>query len=137
MAVTANSIITPQTPLARQAVATTADVAFNAPVTTVTLLDRADNLNGARIARLYAMPRAAIAAALNCLVYAYDGTTKTLIDSALMAVVAPSATVANPKTDFGYTDVSPFYLRAGFGLEIAIGTTIANGVVFKAEGGLY
>lgn len=137
MPVTPTSIITPQTPFSATAIATTADVAFNAPVNTVTLLDRTLNVNGFRGTRLFAIPRAAIAASLNCLVYVYDGATKWLMDSALMGIVTPGAAVANPKADFFYSDDNAFYLKAGLGLEVAIGASIANGVVFKVEGGLY
>ena len=137
MAVTANSIITPQTPFSRTAVATTAEVAFNAPTTTVTLLDRADNTNGARITRLVAIPRTTIGTANNVQVYTYDGTTKVLVDSALMATVTPGASVANAKTDFGYSEDSPLTIRAGHGVEIAIGLGVANGVTVRCEGGFY
>lgn len=137
MATTPNSIVTPQTPFSNTAVAVTGDVTFSAPVTTVQLLDRTLNTNGFRGTRLYAIPRATLAAANNCLVYTYDGTTKTLLDSALAAIVTPSATVANPKTDFGYSEDNAFFLKSGLGLEVAIGTSIANGITFKLEGGLY
>ena len=43
----------------------------------------------------------------------------------------------NGKIDFGYTDDNPLYVRAGYGLAVAIGLAVANGVVVKAEGGLY
>lgn len=137
MTVTANSIVTPQTPLSRTAVLTTAETAFNAPTNIVDLLLAADNVNGARLTRLVAIPRAAIATANNIQLYERTGSTYTLVDSALMATVTPSASVANPKTDFGYTDSSPLYVRAGYGLAAAMGQTIANGVVLKAEGALY
>ncbi len=137
MTVTANSIVTPQTPFSRQGVAVTAETSFNAPTNTITLLDRADNVNGARITRLYAIPRANIGSAVNCQVYEYDGVNKRLIDSALMSTISPSASISNAKTDFGYTDSYPFFVRAGVGLEVAIGVTVANGIVFKADGGLY
>lgn len=135
MAVTANSIITPQTPFSRQVVATTAEVAFTAPTTTVTLLDRADNVNGARLTRLFAIPRETIGTAINCQVYEYDGTNKRIVDSALMATVTPGASVANPKTDFGYSETNAYYVKAGVGLEVAVG--LSKSVLFKAEGGLY
>jgi hypothetical protein len=137
MAATANSIITPQAPFSRTAVATAAETTFNAPTNVVDLLLAADNVNGARLTKLVAIPRAAIASANNCQLYERSGATYTLIDSALMATVTPSASVANPKTDFGYSEDSPLLVRAGYGLAIAMGQAVANGVVFKAEGGLY
>lgn len=137
MTVTANSIVTPQTPLSRTAVATTADVAFNAPVNVQTLVDDSTNTNGVRLNALYAITRATLAANLNCLIYKKVSTTYTLIDSALLATVTPSATVANGKIDFGYSEDNPLTLEAGVGLAVAIGTTIANGVTFVARGGAY
>jgi hypothetical protein len=137
MAVTANSIITPQTPLSRTAVATAAEVAFSAPTTAQDLLLPADNVSGARISKLYAIPRAATGAVINCQLYKKVGTTYTLLDSVLTANVTPSATVANPKYDFGLSDDNPMVLFAGEGLAVAIGSAVANGVVFRCEGGLY
>jgi hypothetical protein len=137
MAVTANSIITPQTPFSRTAIATTAEVAFSAPTQVVDLLLAADNVSGARLTKLVAVPRAAIGTANNAQLYERNGSTYTLVDSALMAVVTPGASVANAKTDFGYSEDAPLYVRAGYGLAVAIGLTVANGVAFKAEGGLY
>lgn len=137
MSITPNSIVTPQAPFSRTAVVTAAETNFNAPVNTVTLLDRAANVNGVRISRLYAIARAAIATANNIQVYAYDGTTKTLIESALMPTQAPGASVANAKTDFGYSDDSPMFLNPGVGLEVALGLAVANGVTVRCEGGQF
>jgi hypothetical protein len=135
MTVSANSIITPQTPFSRVAVAATAETTFTAPTNTVTLLEAADNVNGARITRLVAIPRASVGTASNCQVYADDGTDKTLIDSALMATATPGAAAANTKTDFGYSDDNPLILEAGIGLEVAVGQAVST--VFRCEGGLY
>ena len=140
MTVTVNSIVTPQKPFSKTAVASTADVAWNAPVNVQTLIDETvsgNNDNGLRITSLIAITRATLAAALNCAIYKKVGSTYTLIDSALLGAVTPSATVANGKIDFGYSDDNPLILEAGVGLAVAIGTTIANGVVFRASGGAY
>lgn len=137
MPVTASSLITPQTPISRTAVMTLAEVGFNAPTNVVILLLAADNVNGARGTKLHAVPRAAIATANNIQLYEYTGTTYTLIDSALMAVTTPGASVANAKTDFGYSDDNPLIVRAGYGLAVASGLAIANGIVAKLEAGLY
>lgn len=137
MAVTQNSIITPQTPFSRTAVLTSAETTFNNPTNVVTLLDEADNTNGARVTKLFAIPRATIGSANNIQIYEYDGTTYTLIDSALMATVTPGAAVANGKTDFGYSEDNPLYVRSGYGLKAAMGQAVANGVVVSAQGGLY
>lgn len=137
MAVTQNKAVLPQTPFSRTAVATTAETAFHAPTNVVDLLLAADNVNGARINRLYAIPRAAVGTACNAQLYKRVGSTYTLIDSKLMAVITPGAAVASDKTDFGYSLLLPMELEAGIGLAVAIGQSIANGVVFRADGGLY
>lgn len=137
MAVTTNTAVLPQTPFSRTAVATAAETSFHAPTNVVDLLTAADNVNGARITRLHAIPRAAIGTANNVQLYERTGSTYTLIDSVLLSVHTPSASVANAKADFGYSDDAPLFVRAGYGLAVAIGGAITNGVVVKAEGGLY
>lgn len=137
MTATPNSAVLPQTPLSRTAVCTTAETDFHNPTNKVDLLLAADNANGARISRLFAIPRATIGTANNIQLYERTGSTYTLIDSALLATVTPGASVANTKIDFGYSEDAPLYVRAGYGLAVAIGLAVANGVVVKAEGGLY
>lgn len=134
---TGNSFISPQTPLSKTAVATTADVAWSAPVNVQTLVDDATNTGGALITSLYAIQRVALAGDLNCMIYKKVLTVYTLIDSAKMLNTTPSATVANAKIDFGYSYDNPLILEAGVGLAVAIGSTLANGVTFKAQGGYY
>lgn len=137
MTVTANSIVSPQTPLSVTAVLTAAETAFNAPTAVVDLITAAQNTNGARVTRIVAIPRATIGTANNIQLYERNGSTYTLIDSALMATVTPSASVANAKTDFGYSDDTPLFVKAGVGLAVAMGQAVANGVVVKAEAGIF
>lgn len=137
MAVTPNSLVTPQTPFSRTAVLTAAETTFNNPTQVVDLLTAADNVNGARFTKMYAIPRAAIGTANNIQFYERNGSTYTLIDSVLMNTVTPSASVANPKTDLGISEANPLLVRAGYGLAVAMGQSVANGVVVKGEGGLY
>jgi hypothetical protein len=137
MSLTPNTAVLPQTPISRTAVATVAETAFNAPTNAVDLLLASDNVNGARISRLFAIPRATIGTANNVQLYERNGSTYTLIDSVLMATVTPGASIANPKSDFGYSEDSPLYVRAGYGLAVAIGLAVTGGVTVKAEGGLY
>jgi len=137
MAAVPNAFISPQTPFSRTAVATTADVAWNAPVNVVTLLDEADNVNGALITNLYAITRATLAANLNCALYQKVGSVYVLINSAVIATVTPSATIANGQVSFGYNPETPLYVQAGKGLGFAIGTTITNGVDAVCWGGFY
>ena len=135
MTVTANSIVTPQTPFSRTAIAATAETTFTAPTNVVTLISEADNTNGARITRLIAIPRATVGTASNCQLYTFTGSTYTLVDSVLMATVTPGAAVANAKADFGYSEDAPFILRATYGLAVAVGQSVST--VFRAEGGFY
>jgi hypothetical protein len=140
MTVTANSIITPQKPALFTAVATTAETAFNGPTNIVTLLDETivgNNDNGVRITTLQAIARAAVATACNCQLYKKVGSAYTLIASVVMATGTPSGSVANPVADFGYSDDNPLILGPGVGLSVAIGQSIANGVVFRASVGAY
>jgi hypothetical protein len=138
MAVTPNSIITPQTPVCFTAVAVAADVAWHAPVNMVTLVnDATENTNGMRLTKVYAIQRAALAGNLNCVLYKKVGSTYTLLDSVLMTNTTPSATVANIKAVFQYSEDDPLYLPANVGLAVAIGTTVTNGVAFAASGGAY
>lgn len=137
MTATPNSAVLPQTPFSRTAIATAAETSFHSPTNMVDLLLAADNTNGARVSRLFAIPRATIGTANNVQLYERNGSTYTLIDSVLLATVTPGASVANAKADFGYSEDAPLYVRAGYGLAVAIGVAVANGVVVKAEGGLY
>ena len=137
MSTTPDTVVLPQTPFSRTAVAVSAEVAFHNPTNMVDLLLAGDNPNGARITKLYAIPRAAVGADLNCQLYKRAGATYILINSVKMPAHTPSATVANAKADFGYSIDSPLELVAGEGLAVAIGAGIANGVAFFCNGGLY
>lgn len=137
MPVTPNSIVTPQTPISYTGVATTAETSFHNPTNMVEVIPPADNTNGMRLTRVFGIPRAAIGGATNYQLYKKVGTTYTLIDSVLATDVTPSASVASSKGDFGYTEETPLILQAAEGLAFAIGRTVANGVVCRAEGGKY
>ena len=140
MAVTANSIVTPQKPALFTAVATTAETAFYSPTGQVTLVDETvvgTNDNGLRITSLNAIARGAAGSACHCQLYRKQGAAYTLIASAVMPAGSPSGSVASPTADFGYSEDNPLVLAPGVGLAVAIGQTIANGVVFRASGGAY
>lgn len=138
MAVTQNKAVLPQNPFDRTAVCTAAEVAFQNPTQMVDLLLAADNVNGARLSKLFAIARAAVSgSAINCQLYKRVGSVYTLIDSTLIAVGTPSASVANQKADFGYSVDSPVELALNTGLAVAIGTATANGIVFRLEGAFY
>lgn len=129
MPVTANSIITPQTPKSNVVGLTTANTTFTTSPTNTVLLVTA-GVNGSRVTRLWAVPLEQINTANNIQLYrSYDGgTTKYLYDSKLMATVTPGAAVANTPTDFGYSDDNPLILVANERLYVAEGQTEAVNV---------
>ena len=136
MAVTANSIITPQTPIGATAVATTANTTYtDSPSNSVQLL--AAQTNGARISKITALARATNTAT-ECQLYvsADGGTTKRFIKSVLMSAYTVAASTAQTGADFGYTDSLPLILSSSESLWVAIGVT-NTGVVFRAEGYAY
>ena len=136
MAVTAHSIITPQTPLAGTAVCTTANTTYtDSPTNSQVLL--AAQTNGARISKITALARATNTAT-ECQLYvsADGGTTKRFIKSALMSAYTVAASTAQTGADFGYTDYNPLILTSSESLYVAIGVT-NTGVVFRAEGYAY
>lgn len=136
MAVTANSIVTPQTPIGATAVATTANTTYtDSPTNSVQLL--AAQTNGARIQKITALARATNTAT-ECQLYvsADGGTTKRFIKSVLMSAYTVAATTGQTGADFGYTDPSPLILSSSESLWVAIGVT-NTGVVFRAEGYAY
>lgn len=141
MTVTANSIITPQKPVSFTAVATAAETGFNAPTSPPVLVDETvfgNNDNGLRITQLVAINRNNnLASAVNCQLYKKAGSTYTLIASASMASGNPGASTTNQVADFGYSEDNPLVLASGVGLAVAIGSSAANGIVFRASGGAY
>ena len=134
MPVTPNSIVTPQTPKSATVVASVAntdydDIPANAAGALITA-----GANGARVTKIYAIPRATVTATQLQLYRSTDaGTTKRLFESALMAAYTMAATTEAPNTDFGYSDDSPLILGAGEVVYPAIGVALAAGVVFVAE----
>jgi hypothetical protein len=130
MAVSANSIITPQTPKSAAVGLTTANTTFTTSPTNTQLLVTA-GVNGARVTRIQAIPLEQINTANNIQLYrSYDsGTTKYLANSVLMATVTPGGAVANTPTDFGYSDDNPLILLANERLYVAEGQSEAVNVV--------
>lgn len=133
MAVTANAIITPQTPQARAVVTTTANTTYtSSPTNTGTLLTA--GANGARVTRIRSIPRATVTATAMHLFLSTDGgTTKVLIDSVLMSAHTVAATTAIPETDWGYSDDNPLVLPASAILYVSQAVTLADGIVTEAE----
>ena len=135
MAVTANSIITPQFPKAATVVATAANNDYDdAPANAAAALVTA-GANGARVTKIHAIPRATVTATQLQLYRDGDGggAAKRLFDSALMGAYTMAQTTEAPTTDFGYSDDNPLILAAGEKVYPAIGVALAAGVVFVAE----
>lgn len=132
MAVTANSIITPQGVRTAYAVADTASTDIDdAPTTTVSLLTAGSN--GSRVVKLTAIPRATVTASRLDLWLSKDGgTTKRLIDTALMSAHTVANTTKIPTTDFGYSEESPLILGASDVLYVSTSVALAGGIVFYA-----
>lgn len=132
----ANTFTAPfaQTPKNVTAVATAAaTVTTDAPTNTVVLLTA--GVNGAILTRLSAIPRATVTASSLVLFTSSDnGTTKRLIDSALMAAQTVATTTAITATTFStYTETAPLRLQAGEQLYVGSQVALASGIVFKAE----
>lgn len=133
MAVTANSIVTPQTLKTAQCVLDTASTDIDdAPTTSVLLLTA--GANGSRVTKIHAIPRATVTASNIALYLSKDGgTTKRLMDSALMAAHTVANTTAIPKTDFGYSEDAPLMLEQADRIYATTAVSLAGGIVVVAQ----
>jgi hypothetical protein len=133
MSVTSNSIITPQAIQAAAVVTTTAETAYNAPVTAVVKL-MTFGPNGGRLTRLRSIPRATVTATgLHLYLSTDGGVTKMLIDSKLMAAHTVAATTGIPVTDWGYSDTNPLFGPPNAELYISQAVGLANGIAHDVE----
>lgn len=131
MAVTPNSIVTPQAPQSNNAPCTTANTTYTTTPTNSVLLVTA-GANGARVTRIGAIPIANVAATQCQLFRSRDaGTTKYFFDSAAMASYTFATGTEAPTTDFGYSDDNPIFLAANERIYAAIAVT--NAITFGAE----
>jgi hypothetical protein len=130
MAVTANSIITPQAPKSNVAALSTANTTYTTSPTNSVLLVTA-GANGARVTRLCAIPCATIVTANQIQMFRSidGGTLKYFGDSAAMATYTMAASTEAPTTDFGYSDDNPLILQPNERLYMAEGQTVAVNVV--------
>jgi len=121
MAVTPNSIVTPQTPKsAAVALSTSANTNYTSPTNTTLVLTAGSN--GARLTKLKAVPCATVTATQLQLFRSSDsGTTKRFASSALMAAYTMAQTTQAAQTDFGYSDSNPLILGASEQLYVAVG----------------
>lgn len=131
MAVTPNSIITPQTPRSGSALCTTANTNYTAPTNTQVIATA--GANGARVTRVSAIPLETVTDLQLQLFRDGDGTggTKRLFRSAKMAAYTLAQTTEAPTTDFGYSEDNAIVLAGGEKLYAAIGVT--KNVAFNAE----
>lgn len=130
MAVTPNSIITPQAIKSNTAALTTANTNYTAPTNTAKIVTA--GVNGARVTKLIFRPIATVTAT-ECQEYrsADAGTTKRFSNSATMAAHTKSQTAQAPATDMGYSDLAPKLLGPTEELYVAIGVT--GSVIVEAE----
>lgn len=135
MPVTANSIITPQTPISGKANLTAANTNYASPTAAVQVL--AGQTNGARITRVQAVPGATVTAT-DVQLYAYDGVNYRHIKSVAMASQTINAgnTVAITPVDFGFSDSNPLILGAAEQLMMAI-SVAQTSVMARVEGAAY
>ncbi|MEH6677515.1 hypothetical protein [Phenylobacterium sp.] len=136
-AIATNQFIAVQRTIAYMAVATTAETEFHLPTHAVEVVPAADNVQGLRITKAYALTRAAPGAVIHCQLYARVGSTDTLIDSANLPNTAPSGSAAGARALFEASEEDPLFLPPGVGLAFAIGAAVANGVVCRVSGGAY
>lgn len=123
-----------QTPQMATAVCTAAATyADSAPTNTQLLLTAGSD--GAILTRLTARPRATVTATNLLLWLSLDGgTTKLLVDSALMSAQTLATTTAISKTNFAdYSESAPMRLPAGAKLYVGAAVALASGIVFAAE----
>lgn len=133
MAVTPNSIVTPQAPRTANAVCTAANADYDdSPATSVLLVTA--GANGSRLTRLSAIARATVTATELQLYRSTDGgATIRFFRSVAMSAYTVVQTMGNTPTDFGYSDANPIMLAANERLYVSIGVSLAGGIVFTAE----
>lgn len=123
-----------QTPKTATAVATAvATITDDNPSNTILLLTAGSD--GAILTRLTAIPRATVTASSLVLYVSSDGgTTKRLVDSALMAAATVNTTTAVAVTTFStYTETTPLRLAASDKLYVGTQVALSGGIVFRAE----
>lgn len=135
MAVTPNSVVTPQKVLTYNAVCTTAKTNYFDTTNAVKLIEGDDIPNGALIKSLRAIARATTSADIQLQFYRSrdGGVTLILSKSVVLPAYTYSTTTAPTAADFGATPDAPIRLGPGEEIWVAIATGLASGVVFEAE----
>ncbi len=113
--------------------AAVASLGTDAPTNTVLLLPASPE--GAIITGIWALPRATVTATGLYLFSSTDGgTTKKLIDSALMAAYTYSTTTLIPTTSFTkWTEDYPLRVAANEQLYIGASVALASGISVRIE----
>ena len=116
------------------AVATTASVVTSDTPTNTVLIATAGP-DGAIFTKLTAIPRATVTASGLYLFISQDsGTTKRMVDCALMVAYTYAATTDNEPTIFdAITEDTPIRLEAGDEMYVSSAVALASGIVFNAE----
>jgi hypothetical protein len=123
MTMSANSIITPQTPKSAMAGVTTANTTFTTSPTNTVLLVTA-GVNGGRLTRLVAVPLETVTANNLQAYRSIDaGVTRFLAASATGGSDTVSGTDGPTTVDFGYSENNPMTLQANERIYVATGIT--------------
>jgi hypothetical protein len=130
MAVTPNSIVTPQAVRSSVVNLTTGNTVYTTSPTNTVLLVAAGP-NGGRLTKLQAIPCESITTANQVQMFrsSDSGVTKYFSDSALMAVYTMSQASEAPTTDFGYSDDNPLLLQPNERIYVAEGQTKSVNVI--------
>lgn len=133
MAITPNSIATPQAIKSGTSVVVGANTTYTDAPTNAGLLITA-GANGARVTRITVSPRADASLGNLQLYRSLDaGTTKRFFKSVLQAAHTFATTTAIPVIDFGYSDDNPLTLAPNELVYCAMSVALASGNVFTAE----
>lgn len=134
MTVTPNSIVTPQSVKAKNAIATAAKTTYNDAASAVKLCDA--GANGSILYGLTCVPRATTAAisAVSLFRSPDNGTTLYFIKSVLSTPAYTFATTTVPPVaDFGYSETVPLRLASGDSLWVSAATALAGGYSFDGQ----
>lgn len=133
MAVSPNSIITPQGP--KSASVNLPSGATNSTYTTTptnSVLLVQFGANGGRLTKLQAIPCATVSTADQIQAFRDNGTTgasKFFFDSALMGIYTMAQNTEAPTTDFGYSDDNPLIGQPNERIYMAQGQSVSINAV--------
>lgn len=137
MTVTANSIVSPQTPNANAVLSTgTGNTTYTTSPTQTSVLITA-GANGGRVTRVQAIATVTQTLANQIQLFRSTdaGATKRFFANQLMAAGSIAANTANQAVDFGYSDSAPLILKASEIIYVA--TSQSQLVSASAEWGDY